>query len=62
MMFGRNLKRREVSRGLVDVFGGCSVGIGRLGKKMSKNFGESEEIPSSYQVNQIMYKHINGPS
>jgi hypothetical protein len=34
MMFGGNLKRREVIRCLDDAFVGCSVGIGRLGKKI----------------------------
>jgi hypothetical protein len=36
MMFGSNLKRREVIRCLVDVFGGCWAGIRRLGKKIEK--------------------------
>ena len=34
MMFGSNLKRREVIRCLEDAFGGCSAGIRRLGKKI----------------------------
>ena len=34
MMFGSNLKRREVIRCLVDVLVGCSAGICRLGKKI----------------------------
>jgi hypothetical protein len=34
LMFGSKLKRREVIRGVVDAFGGCSVGICRLGKKI----------------------------
>jgi hypothetical protein len=34
MMFGSNLKRREVIRCLVDAFGGCSAGIRRLGKEI----------------------------
>ena len=34
MMFGSNLKRREVIRGLVDAFGGCWAGIGRLDKEI----------------------------
>jgi hypothetical protein len=35
-MFGRNLKRREKSRGLTDAFVGCLAGIRRLGKKIER--------------------------
>jgi hypothetical protein len=38
MMFGSNLKRWEVIRCLVVVFGGCSAGIRRLGKKIGNDF------------------------
>jgi hypothetical protein len=34
MMFGRNLKRREMIRGLVDVFGGHCIWFGWLDKKI----------------------------
>jgi hypothetical protein len=34
MMFGGKLKRRDVIRDLIDVFGVCSAGICRLGKKI----------------------------
>jgi hypothetical protein len=57
-MFGSNLKRREVIRGLVDAFGGCWAGIRRLGKKIGTHqffellmkLEEFFDILSFYQV------------
>jgi hypothetical protein len=58
MMFGSRLKRREETRCLVDVFGGCSAGICRLGKEIE--FGllmkveEFFDILSFYQVHESL--------
>jgi hypothetical protein len=35
-VFGRNLKKGEVIRCLVDMFGGCLAGMRRLGKKIGE--------------------------
>jgi hypothetical protein len=50
MMFGSNLKRREVIRCLADAFGGCSAEIRRLGKKIEFwSFDENlRKSPTSY--------------